>query len=601
MKSIISIVFTIAILTAYGQKSPEADAVFEKIVKEYSLNDDGSIDYHYYKKLKLLTHFSFNRLYGETFIVYNPAHQQLKINKSLTTQESGKVIETPANAFNEVLPRGAANAPYYNGLREIVVTHTGLEVNATVELDYTLHSDADYYPALMGNEVISESSPVVKEMVIVKVPAGKELNYRVFNVRTSPQVSEKDGMKIYSFTFKGLSGRPHDSFQPAFSGNLPRLTFSTENMEAVYGYLTGQDAFSFKTDKSMDEAVNEAVKDMKDDVMKTLKIQEMVVNDVNYYRLNQQYSGWEIRNAVDVWKSNGGTQFEKAVLMASLLRKAGINANPVVTYPKRFYDDNVGCLPLINEYLVQVNPRETEQLYLSPVSTSSQNMIYRLADYTVIPLDPAKPLRVEKIGAQESALDFNGAISFDDSLKMTGKAELLLTNRINPFFKLKNDSAYAKRLISAGVSSYEIESLAQSRTSVTYKLESDKPLEGRSGYYTFKLPGWNKGIDSWGMHYLLSERKTPLEIPFTIDESYELIVTLPEGATILNPLNKTGLKDSFGEMMIEISQSGDKVTIKRSVKITKKTIEVSSYKKFKEMMDLWNEKKFRKLVIKYRF
>ena len=598
MKSILSIILTIVILTAYGQKSPESDAVFEKIVKEYTLNKDGSIDFHYYKKLKLLTHFSFNRLYGETFIVFNPDYQQLKINLSRTIQEDGKIIETPQNAFNEVLPHSAANAPYYNRLREMVVTHTGLEVNATIELDYTIHSDAGYFPALMGNDVISETSPIRKEVVIVNVPAGKELNYKVFNIRTSPQISEKDGMKVYTFTFSGIAERPHESFQPGFSGNLPRLTFSTEDMETVYGYLTKQDTFSYKTDKSMDNAVDKIKKKSKSDLMTALEIQEMVVNDINYYHLNQQYSGWKIRSAVDVWKSNGGTQFEKAVLMAALLRKAGINAVPVITFPARFYDENVGSLYLINEYLVQVNPRETEQLYLSPTSISSQNLIYLAAGYTVIALNADKPLRVEKIGAQENILSFSGSVTFDDSLKMSGSAELLLTNRINPYFELMKDSAYAKRLVSGKVSSFELKNLSQTRATATYKFENEKHLKGNAGYYTFRLPECNKGSGSWGVRYLTSKRETPLEIPFTINESYELTVALPEGSKILNPVKKIEMKDSFGEMMIEISQSGNKVTVKRSLKITNKTIAVSSYKKFKEMMDLWNEKKFRELIVK---
>ncbi len=598
MKTLLSIIFTIVILATFGQKGPKSDAVFEKIVKEYTMNDDGSLDYHYYKKLKLLTHFSFNRLYGETFIVFNPNYQQIKISTSRTTQEGGKIIETPENAFNEVLPRAAANAPYYNQLREMVVTHTGLEVNATIELDYTLHSDAGYYPALMGDEIIKESSPINEEVIIVKIPVDKELKYKVFNIRTSPQISEKEGKKVYTFTFTGIGERSHEAFRQKHSGDEPRLVFSIVNMDEMYKYLTDQEAFQYITDKSMDEAVAGISDNAKDDVTKVLEIQKMVVNDVNYFPLNQQYSGWKIRNAVDVWNSNGGTQFEKSILLSALLRKVGINANPVITFPALFYDENVGCLPLVNQYLVHVNPRETEQFYISSSSTSSQNLIYQSAGYTVISLVSDKPLTIEKIANQEDVLALSGSVSFDDSLKMTGNAELVLTNRLNPYFELMKDSAYAKRLISGSVSSFELKNMAQTRMTATFKLENDKPLKGNAGYYIIKLPACNKGIDSWGLHYLTSERETTLEVPFAIDENYELAVTLPDSVVLLNPLNMIDKKDSFGEMMIEITQSGNIINIKRSIKITENTISVSSYKKFKEMIDLWNEKKFKELMVK---
>jgi len=70
-----------------------------------------SIDYRYMKKQKLQTYRSFNNLYGETFIVYNPDFQTLKVNEVYTIMADSKKNPSPANAFNEVLPGFAANAP----------------------------------------------------------------------------------------------------------------------------------------------------------------------------------------------------------------------------------------------------------------------------------------------------------------------------------------------------------------------------------------------------------------------------------------------------------------------------------------------------------
>lgn len=74
-----------------------------------------------YKELTLFTHTAMNGLYGESFIVYNPAYQELKIHESYTRQKDGTIVKTPGNAFVEVLPATAADAPAYNGLKEMVV------------------------------------------------------------------------------------------------------------------------------------------------------------------------------------------------------------------------------------------------------------------------------------------------------------------------------------------------------------------------------------------------------------------------------------------------------------------------------------------------
>ena len=91
MKNIIILLFSLTLSSSLLSQQPESDAVYEKIIKEYTLHEDGSMDFRFYKKLKLNTHFSFNRLYGETFIVYNPNFQDLKIKKAIVTQ-----VKTPA-------------------------------------------------------------------------------------------------------------------------------------------------------------------------------------------------------------------------------------------------------------------------------------------------------------------------------------------------------------------------------------------------------------------------------------------------------------------------------------------------------------------------
>ena len=171
MKKIIFAIYCLSIVSLTIAQTEKADAEYQSILKEYTLHEDGSIDFHYSKQLKLLSHYAFHRLYGETFIITNTDFQTLKINEAYTIMADGKKVVTPDNAFNEVLPRFANNAPAYNHIRELVVTHTGLEVGAVIHLDYTIHSEKGYFPALMFDEVLIESSPVQELVVKVNLPA----------------------------------------------------------------------------------------------------------------------------------------------------------------------------------------------------------------------------------------------------------------------------------------------------------------------------------------------------------------------------------------------------------------------------------------------
>ena len=116
------------------------------------------MDYNYSHQLKLITYLSSDKQFGESFIVFNPTYQQLSIHKAQTTMVNGRKVKSPENAFNEVLPQFAPNAPAFNQLREMVVTHTGIEPGATIDFAYTIHSKRDFMPAMMGNEIIDFNS-----------------------------------------------------------------------------------------------------------------------------------------------------------------------------------------------------------------------------------------------------------------------------------------------------------------------------------------------------------------------------------------------------------------------------------------------------------
>ena len=65
------------VVSARPQQANESDALFNKVSKTFTLNADGSMNTRVVKQVKLLTYNAFHRLYGETFIVYNPESQKL--------------------------------------------------------------------------------------------------------------------------------------------------------------------------------------------------------------------------------------------------------------------------------------------------------------------------------------------------------------------------------------------------------------------------------------------------------------------------------------------------------------------------------------------
>ena len=199
---------------ASGAQEITSDAVYQEQTKEYTLNKDGSWSYHYSHKLLINSYFAFHNLYGEDFIVYDPAFQKLKVNRSVTTMADGKQVASPENAYNEVLPGFAANIPAWNRLREMVVTHTALERGAIIDFDYTLTTSKGYTQALMGNEQLWMNSPVKILTFIIHVPSGASFNYEQFGIQSKPSVVKKGGKTTYTWMLTDLPAALREDFRP---------------------------------------------------------------------------------------------------------------------------------------------------------------------------------------------------------------------------------------------------------------------------------------------------------------------------------------------------------------------------------------------------
>ena len=164
MKKHISILFALLCFIAANLSAQSYEATYHLISKSYTLNEDGSLDYRYRKELQIFTRASFDT-YGETFILYNPEFQTLTINEAYTVRKDGSVVKTPDNAFNPSLPYSCTDCERFNGMREMVVTHTALEYDATIVLEHTesaIRSQARRHilPQASGTQAAFQASPV---------------------------------------------------------------------------------------------------------------------------------------------------------------------------------------------------------------------------------------------------------------------------------------------------------------------------------------------------------------------------------------------------------------------------------------------------------
>ena len=360
-----------------------SEAEFGKLHKTYTLHADGSQEMRVQKELTLFTHTAMNRLYGESFIVYNPEFQELKIHESYTRQKDGNIVKTPENAFVEVLPSAAADAPAYNGLKEMVVVHTGLELGATIYLDYSVITRPGYLPELDVCEQVEELSPIKEYVFSLSVPESKPLHYELLNGKAVPVVKTIGGIKTVTWTLKNVQPRPNMIQVSLPAGNVQAIVAST--------YISKADALKVvkqqfeNNDKEVSKLAKKLTANAQTPEQKT-KLLTTYVQGLGSCRLSLSQTGYRLRPAAEVVRSAYGTEAEKVALLVALQQASGIQAEIKAVFPKTEDKDAAG-LAAVSKLFVTDNAIADIQDFVSVVNMDAQPVTLETVSHAISQYD----------------------------------------------------------------------------------------------------------------------------------------------------------------------------------------------------------------------
>jgi len=598
-------VFLLVPVYLFSQIRPVDEVIFEKISKTFVFNDDGSQEYHYYKKLRFNTHHAFHNLYGETFITYNTEYQTLQINKSITTMSNGKVIETPSNAFNKQLPSFAAKAPAYNHLVEMVVTHTGLEIGAVVELDYSIRTNPGFYPIFDKMILFKENDPVKEYEVTIKVPSGTPLKSIITATAASAHPVNDNGMDVYTWNIKNLSGLAKDAFMPPpETTSVVLLASNINSYQQFFSKIIHQPAFEQQTLPASAQAIIDNILQVnRMELMQILEIQKYVVDNINPINIPDELLGFRYATPSDVWQRNYGTEAEKAILMALMLKKAGFTAYPAPVANEKIFTMNIPVSSIFNQWIVKIILADGKPLYLSPVFFTDVNMKYQyLEDKVAYPLDVnIETLRPDLFSSILPINHISGSLTLQEDNTLSGQIEVKIEGRMNPYLAIEKNVNQLKKLLTTipekSVSDPKKPKISEQKTEVIVEFNLTDACTIKENYYILTIPELTASNKATDLGALPTQRTSHLQMQ-TQRTTTNIELTVPEGFTLVSaPFFKESRK-SFGFYTIEITLSGNKVNINRQIEISEPLIIPIHYPQVRTFLLEWNEESYKQLIFK---
>ncbi len=517
-----------------------SEAEFRKLSKTYTLRADGSQEVRVQKELTLFTHAAMNSLYGETFIVYDPDFQKLEIHESYTRQKDGNVIKTPANALVEVLPSAAANAPAYNRLKEMVVVHTGLELGATIVLDYSIVSKAGYLPELDVCCPVKELSPIKEYTFRLNVPAGKAVHYELLNASAKPAITQRSGMKTFTWTLKDVKPRPYaypsargamGQVQAVSSGMMPVFIASTwPRYDEALKSLKAQ--FQPGSHSIIEAKVAELTRGIEGNPQAIRNAIAGYMTEL--YQLGRcgvslQEAGYRLRPASEVIRSAYGTQAELVNLDVTLQQAAGLEAEVAVCALRPSTKDNQGLSTLVS----------------------------------VVAQSKLMPEKVALTGTEEACL----------------QPFLTVTN-------LEGKPLTMEAYLSA-------KDMQQTDTLQVDEAQMQQPAEGW-GIVALPDPTPIRTLYAYAAHTTIPES---ILLPRTMNCTLETFVRLPEGMKV-TPRTDMEVSNACGKVTFSYQPTKDGVKVTRSLRISRQLQTPSNYKELYALLAEWRDANNHTLVVK---
>jgi hypothetical protein len=479
----------------------ESEAEFRKLSKTYTLRADGSQELRVQKELTLFTHAAMNGLYGETFIVYDPEFQELTIHESYTRQKDGTVIKTPSNALVEVLPSSAANAPAYNHLKEMVVVHTGLELGATIYLDYSIVSKAGYLPELDVCCPVKELSPVKEFIFRLNVPAGKSVRYELLNASAKPVIAQGNGMKSFIWTLKDVAPRPYA--YPSGRGNLGLVQAVASGMMPVFvastwpGYTEAvkylQKQFAVGNTSVVEGKVAELTQGLEGNpqAMRNAIANYMAgLYQLGHCNVSLQDAGYRLRPASEVITSAYGTQAELVNLDVTLQRAAGLEAEVAVCALRPSVDGNRGLATVMS--LVCQSKKMPEKVALTGTEEACLQPFMTITD-----LQGKKLMLESYLGAKEARTIDTLEVKSDKLQELAdgwGIVPLSDPTPVHSLYAYAGNTSISEKILLQRMVDCALETIVRLPEGMKWSGHADKEISNACGKVVFSYKAVKGGV-----------------------------------------------------------------------------------------------------------
>ena len=515
------------------------------------MKPDGTVVADYRTTLKLFNERARNL--AEVSLPYNASYQTLSVTKARTIKKDGRVIEVSPSEIRVTSPY--SDYALYDDSVVVGFSMPGVEDDCII--DYSWRETTK--PLLMPGQfwdfwAFTGSEPVTISRYVLKAPATKNINFRVYNDNSIKPaiVTTPDGKnKLYTWKLEHIKPIEVEPSMPAMREVHVWMEVSTlSSWQDISGWFWKLARPQAVATDPMRKTVESVIASKRTDREKAAAIYDWVANRVRYVGLEFGLSAFKPHAAPDVYDKLYGDCKDKALLLVTMLNLAGIKAHPVLLHT----DDRKQTeaqLPTLNafDHCIALAEVDGVDVWLDATAETcaygdipeadrgSQGLVVKdgKAQFSTIPRYVAEENGIDS--TTKVALKQDGSASVKVQLDMRGEAAQQLRSYvrgITPEQRKQAAQAMAQSYTVGGiVTDYSLPDGIDKTGPYVMKLSVSAPNRTRRTKNLLILPlGGISGGSSRSNPFVKEDRIWPIVVEEAGLQKTETVISLPDGCIV---------------------------------------------------------------------
>ncbi len=582
-------------------------------VESTEFSYDGNYVSLYYLLKKALTMTGAKEL-GFFSFPYDSLYWNVYIKKARIIKPSGKIIELDSTSIKDEEMKSIFGLVFYSSLRQKSISFPSVEIGDGVELEIVFETKKPRIEGVFdGQSMFVDDEPVKYTRTVLIGPADVKLNTAIINDKEGKiKFTHKKKGKKQKFVWEARECAPiiEERGMAPISDIAPQVLWSNTTWKELSRKVYEIVEPMMEPDSAIIAKVNELTAGIDDEEEKMRRIFFYVAQEVRYVGVPLgEREGIQPHPACWTFSRGVGVCKDKATLLASMLKTAGIEAYTVLTNPtnKIFkivalsnFNHMITAAKLKNGRIYFMDSTDEFAHDLLPAYSYNKEYLPIVADGSDLMVFPVQPpeenSEVVKIttnlshtGLMNATIEFLPQGFYDEIWRMiirnTGSKE-----KIRQFFlKLVKSIHPNCKLESYNIEPAEIKNLAEP-VRIKLVISSEDYAIPAGKYFLFKPIGYLQSLNILSflldMITTIEKREYPVDLHLTFSHRIKEEIVFPPGFGVEIAPEGKSFKSDLGDYFVELKDEGNGMKFESSLVIRDSYIEPKEYPSLKSIGEL---------------